>query len=122
MLDVATHTHRTIIGADVGIDRRATPRAAVGGKALNIQSLRMKSAGQQIACGLSSLATAALNDDLKHLVVSFWTFAGRHAPSRIPIAVYPVGFWLFANLGALMPFVQLIVEICYIHRTDIPFD
>ena len=38
------------------------------------------------------------------------------------IVVFSVGACLSPNLGALMPFVQLIVEICYIHRTDIPFD
>jgi hypothetical protein len=36
-----------------------------------MQTLRMERARQQVAGSLSTLATATLDDDLKHLVVSF---------------------------------------------------
>ena len=49
-----------------------------------MQSLRMERARQQVAGGLSTLAAATLDDDLKHLVVSFSISVCTRTLNRFP--------------------------------------
>ena len=83
-LDVAAHPHRALVNADVGVHGCAAARSAVTGKALHMQALRMERARQQVAGSLSTLATATLDDDLKHLVVSFSISVCTRTLNRFP--------------------------------------